>query len=62
MQGEEYGNIYRLDDMVNGVCRLLTMGREDDEVGFNSIPIKDTLNAYISRCHCTWEQNAETGQ
>lgn len=61
MQGEEYGNIYRLDDMVNGVCRLLTMGREDDEV-VNSIPIKDTLNAYISRCHCTLEQNAETGQ
>lgn len=61
MQGEEYGKIYRLDDMVNGVCRLLTMGREDDET-VNSIPIKDTLNAYISRYHCTLEQNAETEQ
>lgn len=61
MQGEEYGKIYRLDDMVNGVCRLLTMGREDNET-VNSIPIKDTLNAYISRYHCTLEQNAETEQ
>lgn len=61
MQGEEYGAVYRLDEMVRGACRVLTMGRLDDDV-VNRIPIKDTINGYISRCHCTLEQNAETGQ
>lgn len=61
MQGEEYGKEYRLNNMVNGMCRIITIGRLDDEV-VNVIPIKDTLNGYISRYHCTLEQNVETGQ
>lgn len=61
MQGEEYGKTFHLDDMVSGGCRVVTMGRLDDDI-VNRIPIKDTLNGYISRCHCTLEQNAETGQ
>lgn len=61
MQGEEYGKVYRLDNMINGACRIITMGRYDDEV-VNSIPIKDTLNGYVSRYHCTLEQNTETNQ
>lgn len=61
MQGEDFGKIYHLNDMIKGVCRIITMGRLDDSV-INAIPIKDTLNGYISRYHCTFEQNAETGQ
>lgn len=61
MQGEEHGAKFCLDKMVNGACRVLTMGRLDDDV-VNRIPIKDTINGYVSRCHCTLEQNLETGQ
>ena len=61
MQGEEDGKVFRLGDMISGGCRLITLGRLDDEI-INKIPIKDTINGYISRCHCTLEQNAETRQ
>lgn len=61
MQGEEYGREYRLDDMIHGVCKIITIGRLDDSV-VNTIPIKDTLNGYVSRCHCTVEKNQESGQ
>lgn len=61
MQGEEYGKTYCLDDISGGICRIITMGRLNDDVN-NKIPIKDTLNGYISRCHCTLEQNIENGQ
>ncbi len=61
MQGEEYGKVYYLDNMVNDICRVITMGRSDDEI-INKIPIKDTLNNYVSRYHCTLEQDAKTCQ
>lgn len=61
MQGEDFGKLYYLDNMVKGMCRIITMGRFDDSV-VNTIPIKDTINGYVSRYHCTFEQNAETGQ
>jgi len=61
MQGEEYGAKYRLDNLIKGACRIIRVGRLDDGV-VNTIPIKDTLNGYISRYHCTLEQNVETGQ
>jgi len=61
MQGEDYGKKYCLDNMVNGMCRVITMGRSDGSV-LNTIPITDTINGYVSRCHCTFEQNMETKQ
>lgn len=61
MQGEDFGKMYQLDNMVNGVCCVVTMGRLDDSI-VNMIPIKDTLNGYISRYHCTFEKNVENGQ
>ncbi|NPD82777.1 protein kinase [Prevotella sp. PINT] len=61
MQGEQHGTKFYLDNMISGGCRVLTMGRLDDGIE-NRIPIKDTINGYISRCHCTLEQNAETRQ
>lgn len=55
MQGEEYGKIYRLNELVKIVGkRVLTIGRDDDDT-HNIIPIKETESSYISRKHCTLE-------
>ena len=57
MQGEEFGKIYRLDQLVKDLGRrVLTMGRNDDDI-HNLIPIKETESSYISRKHCTLEFN-----
>lgn len=61
MQGEDYGARYCLDQLVNGHCRVITMGRMSADAD-NAIAIKDTLNGYVSRYHCTLEQHADTGQ
>lgn len=60
MQGDEYGKIYRLNELINGTRRILTVGREDSST-FNVMPIKETTSTYISRRHCTMELDDETG-
>ena len=59
MQGEEYGKTYKLNDFLSGYRRIVTLGRYDESVQ-NSIAIRDK-DCYISRCHCTLEQDTETG-
>lgn len=59
MQGEEYGRIYRLDDML-GDRAMLTMGRADNYVN-NSINIIERQSSYVSRCHCTLELDYDHG-
>ncbi|MDR0830716.1 MAG: protein kinase [Prevotellaceae bacterium] len=61
MQGEDYGKIYRLDEMLQGGRRILTMGREDYSVN-NALSIRETESSYISRKHCTLEVDYSTGQ
>ncbi|MBQ9073382.1 MAG: protein kinase [Muribaculaceae bacterium] len=61
MQGEEYGRVYRLDDMLRGDCAVLTVGRSDRSVN-NDIAILETGSSYISRCHCTLELDYEIGK
>lgn len=57
MQGEEYGKIYKLNDLVKSAGkRVLTVGRNDEDIR-NLIPIKETESSYISRKHCTIEFN-----
>ena len=57
MQGEEFGKIYKLNDLIHTAGkRLLTIGRDDDDI-HNNIPIKETESSYISRKHCTLEYN-----
>lgn len=57
MQGEEYGKIYKLNDLVKSAGkRVLTVGRNDENIR-NLIPIKETESSYISRKHCTIEFN-----
>lgn len=55
MQGEEYGKVYSLSDIVRQGRRMLTLGRERDNV----IYIKEQQSAYLSRRHCTLETNVE---
>lgn len=55
MQGEEFGRIYRLTDIVRSTGRrIITVGRLDDDVR-NAIPIREEQSNYISRKHCTLE-------
>ena len=51
MQGEEYGKIYQLSELVTRGSRILTIGRESD----NLLSIKELQSTYISRHHCTLE-------
>ncbi len=60
MQGEEYGKLYRLNDLVcTSGRRVLTVGRNDEEI-CNTIAIKETESSYVSRKHCTLELNTAT--
>ena len=58
MQGEEFGRIYKLTDIIKTTGkRLITIGRNDEDI-HNVIPIKETESSYISRKHCTLEYNS----
>lgn len=62
MQGEEFGKIYRLNEVMQSVNRrILTMGRNDNDVT-NLIQIKETESSYISRMHCTLEFDSDTSK
>jgi serine/threonine protein kinase len=54
MQGEEYGLVYRLNDLLKEGRRILLMGRKETGV-FNAIPITERQSSHISRKHCTLE-------
>ena len=60
MQGEEYGKVYRLDDMLTDYKSVLTMGRSDHGV-INDIAITENDSSYISRKHCTLELDYDSG-
>jgi serine/threonine protein kinase len=55
MQGEEFGKTYQLSDLLTDGKRMFTIGRENT----NTLWIKETQSAYISRFHCTIETDAE---
>ncbi|GHT66101.1 hypothetical protein AGMMS50239_27030 [Bacteroidia bacterium] len=58
MQGEEYGAVYKLNDMLEGKC-MLTIGRKESG-NTNSISVQEEQSCYISRKHCTLEWDADT--
>ncbi|MBP3254022.1 MAG: protein kinase [Bacteroidales bacterium] len=61
MQGEEYGKVYRLDDIAKANDRcVLRVGRDDVGVD-NDITITEHQSCYISRKHCTLELDEFTG-
>jgi serine/threonine protein kinase len=51
MQGEEYGRVYYLKQLLPTGRYMLTLGREED----NPICIREYNSSYISRHHCTLE-------
>lgn len=62
MQGEEYGRIYYLDDIMDTKHKwVLSMGRMCSDVD-NDIPIKEDNSSYVSRRHCTLELDFELGE
>lgn len=61
MQGEEFGKVYKLDDLLTSDHALITMGRRDAE-HVNTINIKEMQSCYISRRHCTFELDYQSGQ
>ena len=60
MQGEDYGKVYYLDNMLRGDTSILNMGRKDEGV-YNDIAIVENNSSYISRKHCTLELDYEIG-
>ena len=60
MQGEDYGRVYKLDDMLHGDSAILLMGRKDEGV-YNDIAIEEENSSYISRKHCTLELDYDIG-
>ncbi len=60
MQGEEYGRTYLLTDYLQGMRRIVTVGRASDDVS-NDIAITENMSNYVSRSHCTLEMNNQTG-
>lgn len=60
MQGEDYGKVYKLDDLLRGDSTILSMGRKDDGV-YNDIAIMEENSSYISRKHCTLELDYDIG-
>ncbi|MDR1683785.1 MAG: protein kinase [Candidatus Symbiothrix sp.] len=61
MQGEEYGRTYKLDELLHGGRRVITVGRQDASVN-NLLPVREEESCYISRKHCTLEVDFSTGQ
>lgn len=62
MQGEEFGKVYYLDDIVNQKKNsILLMGRRNPSVP-NDISIVEEKSSYISRAHCTLELDYDLGE
>ena len=60
MQGEEFGRIFRLDDMMDEYRPILLLGRKDYGIT-NNIQLKENDSCYISRYHCTFELDYDSG-
>ena len=54
MQGEDYGAVYKLNDLIRGKNRIITVGCNDPLVN-NLLSITESHSRFISRKHCTLE-------
>lgn len=62
MQGDDYGKVFFLDDIVaNKGNSVLTMGRMISGCQ-NDLSIRETHSSYISRKHCTLELDYDIGE
>jgi pSer/pThr/pTyr-binding forkhead associated (FHA) protein len=75
MQGEDFGAVYKLNDLLQGKSQIITIGCNDPFVN-NILPVTENFTRFISRKHCTlersdgnqwfirdgqWDRNATTG-
>lgn len=60
MQGDDFGRVYYLDNLLRGDKSILTVGRKDESVE-NDIQITENSSSYISRKHCTFELDYNIG-
>ena len=58
MQGEDHGAVYKLNDLLNGKSKVITVGCNDPFVN-NLLPITENFSRYVSRKHCTLERTGE---
>jgi len=56
MQGEDHGAVYKLNDLLQGKSRVITIGCNDLFVN-NLLPVTENFTRYISRKHCTLERS-----
>ena len=61
MQGDDYGKVFRLDDMMNEYRPILSLGRKDLDIK-NDIELTEKTSCYISRYHCTLELDYDQGE
>ena len=60
MQGDDYGKVYYLDNLLKADKSILTVGRKDESVE-NDISITENSSSYVSRKHCTLELDYNIG-
>ena len=58
MQGEEHGAVYKLNELLRGKSRIITVGC-NDPLTDNRLPIVENLSHFISRRHCTIESGKD---
>ena len=62
MQGDDYGTVYKLDDLIlDKKNAILTLGRFGENI-INDIAIKEEHSCYVSRKHCTLELDYDIGE
>ena len=62
MQGEEFGKVYNLSELLQGANNgLIRIGRQCQDVD-NQISIYESMSTYISRRHATIEKNFSQGK
>jgi len=57
MQGEDYGAVYKLNELLQGKSKIITVGCNDPFV-INRLPLTENFSRFISRKHCTLEMSA----
>ena len=57
MQGEDHGSVYRLNELLRGNSRIITVGCKDPFTN-NLLPLTENMTRFISRKHCTLERGA----
>ena len=60
MQGDGYGDVFLLDDIIDERRPILHVGRKDDGIQ-NDIDIIENTSSYVSRYHCTLELDYDSG-